>query len=100
MPAPELQLDYVSPTTVVEPRRRSVWWTILALPTLVIPFVHFGCDYSPAGVLVGVVKDKASLHPWDVEGVMLCILAVCLCYGALAFAWRVVHRRAVRSYTA
>lgn len=90
-----VQLDYVGPTTDVTPRRRSIWWTILALPTLVIPFVHFGCDYSPAGVLVGAANDARS-GSWDTDRVMLYILAACLCYGALAFVWRVTGRWVAR----
>jgi hypothetical protein len=70
-------------------------WTILALPTLVIPFVHFGCDYSPAGVLVGAANDARS-GSWDNERVMLYILAAGLCYGALAFVWRLTARWGAR----
>lgn len=95
MTTAQVQLDYVGPTTDAAPRRRSIWWTILALPTLVIPFVHFGCDASPAGELVRAAKDARS-GSWDTDRTMLAILAAGLCYGALAFVWRVAGRWVAR----
>jgi hypothetical protein len=88
-----VQLDYTSPATDAQPRhRRSIWWTILAIPTLIIPFVPFGCDVSPASVLYKVATDLPVRGTWSSDGVMITILAAGLCYGALACIWRVLRR--------
>jgi hypothetical protein len=59
---------------------------VLSLPALVVPFVPFACDASPAGLLVDAPHRYSQL---DRESVMLMLIALPLVLGAAAALWRI-----------
>jgi hypothetical protein len=78
-------LEY-SPPTSPEPTTRRRWtWLLLALPSAVIPFVHFDCDASPVWVVTAWIFER---DPVDRENVMILAMAAGLIAGLPLFLWR------------
>ena len=59
---------------------------VLSLPALVVPFVPFACDASPAGLLVDAPHRYSQL---DRESIMLILIALPLVLGAAGALWRI-----------
>lgn len=83
-------LDYAPPANI-NADRRSIIWTVLAIPTLIIPFVNFACDTSPVDALLKA-KDNFATSNWSSDDFLPAMLAIGICLGGVAFLWRIRAR--------